>query len=78
MSLVLIVLPILAGLVLYGLPAGDRVVSKIAGCIVAALTFVLALSARDGGEFTHRWLSRPFVANFHFGLGGISVFVGSR
>lgn len=75
MSLVLIVLPILAGLLLYCLPAGDRVVSKAAGCIVAALTFVLALSARDGGEFTHRWLSRPFVANFHFGLGGLSLWI---
>ena len=75
MSLLLVVLPILAGLLLYALPANDRFVSKTAGCVVAAGTFVLAVMARGGGEFTHRWLSRPFAANFHFALGGISLWI---
>jgi NADH-quinone oxidoreductase subunit M len=73
MSLVLVLLPILAGLALFALPKDDRAVSKIAGCIVAAVTFVVPLLGP--GEFSVRWLSRPFAASFHFSAAGLSLWL---
>ncbi|HEY8313251.1 MAG TPA: NADH-quinone oxidoreductase subunit M [Candidatus Baltobacteraceae bacterium] len=75
MTLVLILLPIAAGFALFALPKGDRTIGKIAGCVVAAITFFIPIFARGGGDFTARWLSRPFTAAFHFNAGGISYWI---
>ena len=75
MSLVLILLPILAGCALFLLPRADRTVSRIVGCVTAAVTFFLPLAAGTNGSFAARWLSRPFSASFHFAWDGISFWL---
>ncbi len=75
MALVLILLPIAAGCALFLLPRGERTISRIAGSAVAALTFVLPLVAQNGGEFSVRWLSRPFTAALHFAWTGPSLWL---
>jgi NADH-quinone oxidoreductase subunit M len=75
MALVLIVLPILAGCALFALPRTDRAVSRITGCIVAAVTFLLPLIAGGDGNIAAHWLSRPFNASLHFAWGGISLWL---
>ncbi|MGZ3497319.1 MAG: complex I subunit 4 family protein [Vulcanimicrobiaceae bacterium] len=75
MSLMLILLPILAGFALFALPKNDRTISKAVGCIVAAITFFAPIFAHNGGDFSVRWLSRPFVSAFHFNAGGISLWI---
>ncbi|MHB8230205.1 MAG: complex I subunit 4 family protein [Vulcanimicrobiaceae bacterium] len=75
MTILLIVLPIVAGSLLFLAPPGDKVLSKVVGCAVAAVTFFEAIFARGGGDFTVRWLSRPFTAAFHFNTDGISFWI---
>jgi NADH:ubiquinone oxidoreductase subunit 4 (subunit M) len=74
MSLVLILLPIVAGCALFFVPRTDRTVSRVVGCIVAAITFVLPLLGTDG-SFSAHWLSRPFSASLHFAWGGLSFWI---
>jgi NADH-quinone oxidoreductase subunit M len=74
MSLVLILLPILAGCALFFVPRTDRNVSRTIGCIVAAITFVLPLLGTDG-TFSAHWLSRPFASSLHFAWGGLSFWI---
>lgn len=73
MSLIAIVLPILAGLLLFALPKEDRLVSKATGCVVAAITFVLLLLGP--GEVNVHWLARPFTASFHFAATGLGLWI---
>jgi NADH-quinone oxidoreductase subunit M len=75
MVLVLILLPIAAGCALFLLPRGERTISRLAGSAVAAVTFVLPLVAQNGGEFSVRWLSRPFTAALHFSWSGVSLWL---
>ena len=75
MSLLLILLPIFAGAALFALPRGEFRISRIAGCLVAAVTFVVPLVQNGGGEFAARWLSRPFTASLHFAWGGLSFWL---
>lgn len=75
MSLVLIVLPILAGCALFLVPRADRAVSRTAGCVVAAITFLLPLLAGGSGNISAHWLSRPFDASLHFAWSGISLWL---
>jgi NADH-quinone oxidoreductase subunit M len=75
MVLVLILLPIVVGCALFALPRTDRSVSRIAGCVVAALTFALPLVAGNDGTFAARWLSRPFTASLHFAWSGVSLWL---
>lgn len=75
MSLVLIVLPILAGCALFFVPRSDRTVSRIIGCVVAAITFFLPLVAGNDGAISAHWLSRPFTASLHFAWGGLSFWI---
>ncbi len=75
MSLVLTLLPIIAGCALFLLPRTDRMVSRAVGCIVAAVTFFLPLLAGSDGTFAVRWLSRPFAASLHFAWSGISLWL---
>lgn len=75
MSLVLVLLPIVAGLLLFALPRTDRTISRIVGCAVAAITFFLPLGASSDGTLAYHWLSRPFTASIHFAWGGISFWL---
>jgi NADH-quinone oxidoreductase subunit M len=72
--LVTILLPIVAGVLLFALPRDDRNVSRVAGTLVAAATFFMLAFARDQ-EWSLRWLSRPFEAAFHFGATPISFWL---
>jgi NADH-quinone oxidoreductase subunit M len=74
LTLLLILLPIAAGLALLVVPADDPRFSRAAGTIVAAVTVWLAPVAR-GDEWSLRWLSRPFIAAFHFGMTPISFWI---
>ena len=75
MSLVLIVLPIVAGCALFFVPRTDRTISRIAGCLVAAVTFVLPLAAGSDGDFAAPWFSRPFTASLHWAWSGVSFWI---
>jgi NADH-quinone oxidoreductase subunit M len=76
MSLVIatILLPIVAGGLLFALPRQDRTASRVAGTIVAVATFVMLVAARNG-EWSVRWLSRPFYSAFHFGTTPVSLWI---
>ncbi len=76
MALVLatIILPLVAGALLFALPRADRVLSRTIGAGVAAATFVMLLAARNG-EWSVRWLSRPFTSAFHFGATPVSFWI---
>src|SRR5947209_2938174 len=72
-SLVAILLPIVAGLLLFAIPKDDRVVPKALGCVVAAITFVLLLLGP--GDVNVHWLARPFTASFHFAASGLGLWI---
>lgn len=72
--LVTILLPIAAGGLLYALPRGDRINSRAIGTAVALVTFGTLL-AEGYGQWSFRWLSRPFAATFHFGATPISLWI---
>jgi len=69
-----ILLPIVAGALLFALPRGDRMISRIAGTCVAVATFAMLVAARDA-QWSVRWLSRPFTAAFHFGATPVSFWI---
>ncbi len=69
-----ILLPIAAGGLLFLLPRDDRALSRVAGTAVAAVTFAMLLAAGTG-EWSFRWLSRPFTAAFHFGATPVSFWL---
>lgn len=73
-ALALVVLPILAGLLLFTLPDEHGRFSKVAGTVVAAATFIMA-AMWPTAEWSIRWLSRPFVAAFHFGATPVSIWI---
>jgi NADH-quinone oxidoreductase subunit M len=75
-SLVLatILLPLVAGALLYLVPRSDRVFSRSVGTLVAVATFGMLIAARNG-EWSVRWLSRPFQAAFHFGATPVSFWI---
>lgn len=75
MSLVEILLPILAGCALFFVPRADRTISRITGCVVAAITFFLPLISGSDGTFAARWLSRPFTASLHWSWGGLAFWI---
>lgn len=71
---VLLLLPAVAGALLFLLPREDRRVARIVGGIVSAITVVLAVVTRTDQVSVH-WLSRPFDASFHFGATGFSFWI---
>lgn len=75
MSLVLILLPIVAGCALFFVPRTDKVIGRVTGCVVAAITFFLPLLAGSDGTFSARWLSRPFTASLHWSWGGLAFWI---
>src|ERR1700756_1846173 len=74
LALWLVLLPIIAGLLFFALPAGDTRLSKTLGAIVSGATVVMAAFAQHQ-EWSFRWLSRPFEAAFHFGANSISFWI---
>jgi NADH-quinone oxidoreductase subunit M len=72
--IVTFVLPIAAGLALFALPRDARALSRGLGVATAVATIVLVLLARHG-EWSFRWLARPFTASFHFGATPISFWI---
>jgi NADH-quinone oxidoreductase subunit M len=72
--LALILLPAVVALALALFPKLDARTAKAIGAVVAAATVVLTVATRDA-EFSLHWLSRPFVANFHFGATPISFWI---
>ncbi|MGD0968844.1 MAG: NADH-quinone oxidoreductase subunit M [Candidatus Aquilonibacter sp.] len=76
LALLLILVPIAAGLIMLVLRGENPTAAKAAGAIVAAATFAGALLIQSGGsEFSFRWLSRPFESSFHFGATGVSIWL---
>ncbi|MBV8153445.1 MAG: hypothetical protein JOY98_03440, partial [Candidatus Eremiobacteraeota bacterium] len=69
-----VLLPIVAAALLSLLPRDDRTLSRSIGTLVAAATFVMVWLAGND-EWSFRWLSRPFVAAFHFGATPISFWI---
>lgn len=72
--LALVLLPVFAGLALFVLPREERVVSKAASAVIAAIVFVLAIYGNGQGITAH-WLTRPFTAAFHFADNGLSFWL---
>ena len=65
----LVIVPILVGLGLYLVPRSSENVAKWIAVAIAFGAFAVAISQRGAPDESLRWLSRPFVANFHVGLG---------
>ncbi|HEY0798324.1 MAG TPA: NADH-quinone oxidoreductase subunit M, partial [Candidatus Baltobacteraceae bacterium] len=61
--------PILAGLILLFLPSKAERPATWLAIAVAFGSFLYAIVLRDQADQSVRWLQRPFVANFHVGLG---------
>ncbi len=72
----LILLPLGIGLGMVATPTWSQFpyLNKMTGALVAALTFGLAIGARNE-EWSYRWLSRPFESSFHFGMTGLSFWL---
>ena len=71
----LAIAPILLGLLLYAWPRSADAGAKWFGVAVAAGAFVLTLLSANAPDESLRWLQRPFTANFHAGLGGLSYWI---
>ena len=67
--------PILLGLLLYAWPRSADAAAKWFGVAVAAGAFGLTLVCANAPDETLRWLQRPFTANFHAGLSGLSFWL---
>lgn len=67
--------PIVAGLLLFALPRSADAVAKWLGVAVALAAFVVTLLGAGAPDESLRWLQRPFTANFHVGLGGLSLWI---
>ncbi len=71
----LVIVPIVAGLFLYLVPRSAERAARWIGVGVAWLCFVATLANAGAPDEAVRWLSRPFAANFHVGLGGIGFWL---
>jgi NADH-quinone oxidoreductase subunit M len=65
----LVFVPLFAGFWLYLLPRRMELTAKGIGVGVAFAMIPYAVSLVDAPDESRRWLSRPFEANFHVGLG---------
>jgi NADH-quinone oxidoreductase subunit M len=69
MILALVLVPILAGLLIFAVPRrADEAVRWFAAAIAAFVSLDACLSS-DAPDVSWAWLSRPFTSNFHFGVG---------
>jgi NADH-quinone oxidoreductase subunit M len=66
----LVVVPIVAGLLLYTLPRSAEAAAKWIGVVVSFGAFAVAVANAGAPDESHFWLQRPFSASFHVGLGG--------
>ncbi len=71
----LVLVPILVGLGLYALPRSAENAARNVGVVVGFGSFVVALLGANAPDESVRWLSRPFAANFHVGLDGVSYWI---
>jgi NADH-quinone oxidoreductase subunit M len=69
-----ILLPFVAGALLFLMPRDGRTISRAVGTLVAAATFLM-LVVSPNAEWSYRWLSRPFEAAFHFGATPLSYWI---
>ena len=67
--------PMLLGLLLYAWPRSADAAAKWFGVAVAGCAFVVTLLSANAPDASVRWLQRPFTANFHAGLGGLSYWL---
>ena len=67
--------PILLGLLLYAWPRSADAGAKWFGVAVAAAAFVTTALSANAPDESVRWLQRPFTANFHAGLSGLSLWL---
>ncbi|MBD5657804.1 MAG: NADH-quinone oxidoreductase subunit M [Candidatus Eremiobacteraeota bacterium] len=65
----LVVVPIVVGLALLLLPRSAGATAKWIGVAVAFAAFLLCATEYGAADESVRWLQRPFMANFHVGLG---------
>jgi NADH-quinone oxidoreductase subunit M len=66
----LVIVPVLAGLLLYAVPRSAEAAAKAIGVGIAAAAFLVAAFGYGAPDESFRWLQRPFVANFHVALDG--------
>jgi NADH-quinone oxidoreductase subunit M len=71
----LVLVPILAGLALYALPARAHVAAKVVAAVIAALAFAIVFAVPTAPDASVRWLARPFASSFHLGYGAISYWL---
>jgi NADH-quinone oxidoreductase subunit M len=71
----LVVVPLIAGLLLYFVPRRQSRVATALAAVIAALSFVVAAADPHAADFSARWLSRPFAASFHLGFGPVSYWL---
>ena len=71
----LVVVPIVAGLLLYLVPRSAETTAKWIGVAIAFGAFFTTLANANAPDESLRWLSRPFAASFHVGLGGIGFWI---
>ncbi len=71
----LVVVPIVAGLLLYFVPRSSEALAKWIGVAIAFAAFVVAALNPSAPDESLRWLARPFVATFHVGLGGVGYWI---
>ncbi|GAC1567551.1 MAG: NADH-quinone oxidoreductase subunit M [Vulcanimicrobiaceae bacterium] len=69
MIALLVVVPILAGLALVFVPRANEALAKWLGVGTSFAACAYAASLYGAPDESVRWLSRPFAANFHVGLG---------
>jgi NADH-quinone oxidoreductase subunit M len=65
----LVIVPIVAGLLLYALPRSAESAARWLGVVVSFAAFIVAALAHDAPDESLVWLQRPFTASFHVGLG---------
>ncbi|HEX3465216.1 MAG TPA: NADH-quinone oxidoreductase subunit M [Candidatus Elarobacter sp.] len=71
----LVLVPIVAGLLLYFVPRKQSRVATALAAVIAALSFILAAADPHAADASVRWLSRPFTASFHVGYGPVSYWI---
>lgn len=71
----LVLVPIVAGLLLYFVPRKQSRVATALAAALAGLSFVVVAADPHAADFSARWLSRPFAASFHLGYGPISYWL---
>ena len=71
----LVIVPILAGLLLIFVPRSSDSLAKWIGVAIAFLAFIVTAFNPNAPDESLRWLSRPFAASFHVGLGGIGYWI---